>query len=149
MATHPSQRRPRGCLHICPAGDDFAYQLRRNSLKPAVVRAKVFTPRASGATMNAATAAAGLGKTTGPYWPSVRHGAPAGHARACVALRLLLEERETISRGLAQHKRFVAITAERGRPVSTVSRELARNSGPGEESTTDPALTGSKPVFSR
>jgi hypothetical protein len=45
-------------------------------------------------------------------------------------LRLSLEERETISRGLAQHKTFTAIAAELGRSASTVSREVARNSGP-------------------
>jgi IS30 family transposase len=41
-----------------------------------------------------------------------------------------LEDRETISRGLAQKKTLTAIAAELGRSVSTVSREVARNSGP-------------------
>jgi transposase, IS30 family len=41
-----------------------------------------------------------------------------------------LEDRETISRGLAQKKTLTAIAGELGRSVSTVSREVARNSGP-------------------
>jgi IS30 family transposase len=40
-----------------------------------------------------------------------------------------LEEREVISRGLAQRRTMTAIAAELGRSVSTVSREIARNSG--------------------
>jgi hypothetical protein len=44
-------------------------------------------------------------------------------------LRLSLEERETISRGLAQKKTLTGIAGELGRSVSTVSREVARNSG--------------------
>ena len=46
------------------------------------------------------------------------------------ALRLSLEERETISRGLAARKTLTAIAVELGRAVSTVWREVARNSGP-------------------
>jgi transposase, IS30 family len=45
-------------------------------------------------------------------------------------LRLSLQERELISQGLAQRRSFTAIAAELGRAVSTVSREVARNSGP-------------------
>jgi IS30 family transposase len=45
-------------------------------------------------------------------------------------MRLSLEERETISRGLAQRKTLTAIATELGRSTSTVSREVARNSGP-------------------
>jgi IS30 family transposase len=45
------------------------------------------------------------------------------------ALRLSLEERETISRGLAQKRTLTSIAAELGRSVSTISREVARNSG--------------------
>lgn len=45
-------------------------------------------------------------------------------------MRLSLEERETISRGLAQNKTLTAIAAELGRAVSTISREVRRNSGP-------------------
>ena len=41
----------------------------------------------------------------------------------------LTRERETISRGLAQKRTFTSIAAELGRSVSTVSREVARNSG--------------------
>jgi IS30 family transposase len=41
-----------------------------------------------------------------------------------------LDERETISRGLAQKKTLTAIAGELGRSVSTISREVRRNSGP-------------------
>jgi hypothetical protein len=40
-----------------------------------------------------------------------------------------LEEREKIARGLAQKKTLTAIAGGLGRSVSTVSREVARNSG--------------------
>ena len=45
------------------------------------------------------------------------------------ALRLSIEERETISRGLARKLTLTAIAAELGRSVTTVSREVRRNSG--------------------
>jgi IS30 family transposase len=45
-------------------------------------------------------------------------------------LRLSLEEREAVSRGLAQKKTLTVIAAELGRAVSTISREVRRNSGP-------------------
>jgi transposase, IS30 family len=59
----------------------------------------------------------------------VRSGA-ASVRRPQSPLRLSLEERETISRGLAQKKTLTAIAGELSRSVSTVSREVARNSGP-------------------
>ena len=40
-------------------------------------------------------------------------------------LRLSLEDRETISRGLAQKKTLTAIAGELGRSMSTVSQEVA------------------------
>lgn len=40
-----------------------------------------------------------------------------------------MEEREKIARGLAQKKTLTAIAGGLGRSVSTVSREVARNSG--------------------
>ena len=41
-----------------------------------------------------------------------------------------MEDRETISRGLAKKKTLTAIADELGRSMSTVSQEVARNSGP-------------------
>jgi IS30 family transposase len=41
-----------------------------------------------------------------------------------------LEERETISRGLARDLTLTAIAGELRRSVSTISREVRRNSGP-------------------
>jgi DNA-binding CsgD family transcriptional regulator len=43
---------------------------------------------------------------------------------------LSLEEREEISRGLAQHESMRSIAARLGRAPSTVSREVAHNGGP-------------------
>ena len=45
------------------------------------------------------------------------------------ALRLSLEEREVISRGLSARWTLSQIAAELGRSVSTVSRQVCRNSG--------------------
>ena len=98
--------------------------------KSAEVRAKFFTARASVATLKQAVAAAGVSKTTGHYWLTQSGGVRPRVRRPQSPLRLSLEERETISRGLAQKKTLTAIAGELGRSVSTVSRELARNSGP-------------------
>jgi transposase, IS30 family len=98
--------------------------------KSAEVRAKFFTARASGATLKQAVAAAGVSKTTGHYWLTQSGGVRPRVRRPRPPLRLSLEDRETISRGLAQKKTLTAIAGELGRSVSTVSREVARNSGP-------------------
>lgn len=98
--------------------------------KSAEVRARFFTARASGATLKQAVAAAGVSKTTGHYWLTQSGGVRPRSRRSRPPLRLSLEERETISRGLAQRKTLTAIAAELGRSTSTVSREVARNSGP-------------------
>jgi transposase len=97
--------------------------------KPAEVRAKFFTARASGATLKQAAEAAGVSRTAGQYWLAQSGGVRPRVRKPRPALRLSLEERETISRGLAQKRTFTAIAAELGRSVSTVSREVARNSG--------------------
>jgi hypothetical protein len=98
--------------------------------KSAEVRARFFTARASGATLKQAVAAAGVSKTTGHYWLTQSGGVRPRVRRPRPPLRLSLEDRETISRGLAQQKTLTAIAAELGRSASTVSREVARNSGP-------------------
>jgi IS30 family transposase len=88
-----------------------------------------FTARATGATLREAVAAAGVSKTTGHYWLTQSGGVRPRRCAPRPPLRLSLEEREAISRGLAQHKTLTAIAGEIGRSVSTVSREVARNSG--------------------
>jgi IS30 family transposase len=98
--------------------------------KPAEVRATFFTARASGATLRQAAAAAGVSRTTGHYWLAQSGGVRPRRRMPQSPLRLSAEERETISRGLAQGKTLTAIAAELGRAVSTVSREVARSSGP-------------------
>jgi IS30 family transposase len=71
-----------------------------------------------------------VSRTAGHYWLAQSGGVRPRARRPRPALRLSLEERETISRGLAQKKTLTAIAAELGRAVSTVSREVRRNSGP-------------------
>ncbi len=97
--------------------------------KPAEVRAKFFTARSSGATLKEAAAAAGVSRTTGHYWLAQSGGVRPRRRKPRPALRLSLDEREVISRGLAQRRTMTSIAAELGRSVSTVSREISRNSG--------------------
>lgn len=98
--------------------------------KPAEVRSRFFTARASGASLRQAAAAAGVSRTTGHYWLAQSGGVRPRVTKPRPRLRLSVEERESISRGLAQRKTLTAIAAEVGRAVSTGSREVARNSGP-------------------
>jgi IS30 family transposase len=98
--------------------------------KPAEVRVRFFTARASGATLRQAAAAAGVSRTAGHYWLAQSGGVRPRATRPRPPLRLSLEEREVISRGLAQKKTLTAIAGELGRSVSTVSREVTRNVGP-------------------
>jgi IS30 family transposase len=97
--------------------------------KSAEVRARFFTARASGATLREAAAAAGISRTAGHYWLAQSGGVRPRARRPRPALRLSIEEREAISRGLAQRKTLTAIAEQLGRSVSTVSREVRRNSG--------------------
>ena len=98
--------------------------------KPAEVRARFFTARASGATLKEAVAAAGVSKTTGHYWLVQSGGVRPRQQRPRPALRLSLDEREVISSGPGAHESIPRSPDELGRSVSTVSREVARNSGP-------------------
>ena len=97
--------------------------------KPAEVRVRFFTARSSGATLKQAAAAAGVSRTTGHYWLAQSGGVRPRLTMPRPKLRLSMEERETISRGLAKRQTLTAIAAELGRSVSTVSREIARDSG--------------------
>jgi IS30 family transposase len=98
--------------------------------KSAEVRARFWSARASGATLREATRAAGVSKTTGHYWLRDSGGSRPRARRPRPALRLSLAEREELSRGLAAGLTLTAIAQSLGRSVSTVSREVARNSGP-------------------
>lgn len=97
--------------------------------KPAEVRVRFFSARASGATLKQAAAAAGISRTAGHYWLAQSGGVRPRVTKPRPALRLSVEEREVISRGLARKRTMTSIAAELGRPVSTVSREVTRNSG--------------------
>jgi hypothetical protein len=83
--------------------------------KPAEVRVKFFTARAIGATLRQAAAAAGVSRTTGHYWLTQSGGVRPRATRARPSLRLALEWRELISRGLAQKGALTAIDRELGR----------------------------------
>jgi DNA-binding CsgD family transcriptional regulator len=57
------------------------------------------------------------------------HGGMEPRSRVRRLTSLTIEERETISRGLANHQILRSIALELGRSASTVSREVARNGG--------------------
>ena len=97
--------------------------------RSAEVRATYFTARSSGATLKEAAAAAGVSRTTGHYWLTQSGGVRPRRRMPRPALRLSLQEREVISRGLAQRRTMTSIAAELGRSVSSVSRQITRSSG--------------------
>jgi len=98
--------------------------------KPASVRELFFTARASGATLREAARAAGISRTAGHYWLRESGGVRPRPLVPRSALRLSLGEREEISRGLAAGQTLTEIARPLGRSASTISREVARNSGP-------------------
>ena len=83
--------------------------------KSAEVCARFFTARASGATLREAAAAAGISRTAGHYWLARSGGVRPRARRPRPALRLSVEEREAISRGLAQRRTLTAIAEQLGR----------------------------------
>jgi transposase, IS30 family len=96
--------------------------------KSAEVRGRFWTARASGATLQEAADAAGVSRTAGHYWLAESGGVRPRPRRPRPALRLSLAEREEISRGLARGMSLTAIGEQLGRSVSTISREVRRNS---------------------
>ncbi|WP_370294989.1 helix-turn-helix domain-containing protein [Cryobacterium sp. MDB2-A-1] len=88
-----------------------------------------FTARASGASLRKSAALTGISRSTACLWLKQSGGVRPRATKPRPALRLSLDERETISRGLAANRSLTAIASELGRPVSTVSREVLRNSG--------------------
>lgn len=98
--------------------------------KSAEVRGRFWTARASGATLREAVAAAGVSRTAGHYWLKESGGVRPRPKAPRPELRLSLAEREEISRGLARGETLTAIAGGLGRSVSTVSREVRRNTTP-------------------
>ena len=98
--------------------------------KSAEVRGRFWTARASGATLREATQAAGVSRTAGHYWLKESGGVRPRPKIPRPPLRLSLAEREEISRGLARGEALTSIAARLGRSVSTVSREVQRNTTP-------------------
>ncbi len=98
--------------------------------KSAEVRGRFWTARASGATLHEAAHAAGVSRTAGHYWLKESGGVRPRPKTSRPPLRLSLAEREEISRGLARREALTAIANRLGRSVSTVSREVKRNTTP-------------------
>ena len=69
----------------------------------------------------------GVSRTAGHYWLKDSGGVRPRPRAPRPALRLSLAEREEISRGLAKKESLTSIAARLGRSVSTVSREVRRN----------------------
>ena len=99
--------------------------------KPPEQRMAFFTARASGTSLRKSAALAGISRSTACLWLKQSGGVRPRATKPRPALRLSLDDRETISRGLAANRSLTAIAAELGRPVSTISREVRRNSGNG------------------
>ena len=97
--------------------------------KSAEVRDRLWSARASGATLREAAKAAGVSKTTGHYWLRDSGGRRPRPRRPRPTLRLSLAEREEMSRSLAAGLTLTAIAQGMGRSTSTISREVARNRG--------------------
>ncbi len=96
--------------------------------KSAEVRGRFWTARASGATLREAARAAGVSKAAAHYWLKDSGGVRPRARPPRPALRLSLSEREEISRGLAKNETLASIAGRLGQAVSTVSREVRRNS---------------------
>lgn len=97
--------------------------------KPPEQRMAFFNARASGASLRQAAATAEVSSATACNWLKQSGGVRQRVKKPRPALRLSLEEREVISRGLSAHWTLTCIAAELGRSVSTISREVSRNSG--------------------
>ena len=95
---------------------------------PSEQRMAFFTARASGASLRKSGALAGISKSTACLWLKQSGGVRPRATKLRPALRLSLDERETKPRRLAASRSLTAIAVELGRPVSTVSRQVLRNS---------------------
>jgi len=97
--------------------------------KPPEQRMVFFLACASGTSLRKSAALAGTSGSTACLWLKQSGGDRPRATKPRPALRLSLDDRESISRGLAASRSLTAIAAELGRPVSTISREVLRNSG--------------------
>jgi len=95
------------------------------------VRACFWDGIRSGLVVAEAAAAAGVSTTQGYEWFRVAGGVAPASGAAGRGRYLSLAEREEIAVGLAAGQSLRAIAVGLGRPVSTVSREVARNSARG------------------
>jgi len=98
---------------------------------PRPVRAAFWEAVRGGAATEEAGRVAGVSRETAHRWFAEAGGVCGNGPRLVAGRYLSLAEREEIAVGRAEGLGVRAIAARLGRPPSTVSRELARNSGPG------------------
>jgi transposase, IS30 family len=102
--------------------------LRGRPPVPRVVRARFWEGVRSGLSLRAAAEAAGVHRHQAEGWFREAGGVAGNGPRAGGGRYLSLAEREEIAVGLAQQLPYREIARRLGRPASTVSREIARNS---------------------
>ena len=95
---------------------------------PGVVRAGFWDGVRSGLGLGEAAAAAGVSLSQAQRWFREAGGVPPRGPVAGAGRYLSLAEREEIALGVAQKLPYREIARRLGRPASTVSREVARNS---------------------
>jgi transposase, IS30 family len=95
---------------------------------PGVVRARFWDGVRSGLALREAAAAAGAGRGQAERWFREAGGVKGNGAAGGKGRFLSLAEREEIALGAAQQLPYREIARRLGRPASTVSREIARNS---------------------
>ncbi|WP_369831180.1 helix-turn-helix domain-containing protein [Cryobacterium sp. M15] len=97
--------------------------------KPLEQRIAFVTAGASGTSLRKSAVLAGISRFTACLWLKRSGGARLRATKPCRALRLSLDERESISQGLAVHRSLTAIATELGCAVPTVSRDVLRDGG--------------------
>jgi transposase, IS30 family len=102
--------------------------LRGRPQVPRAVRAGFWEGVRSGLSVQEAAQAAGVRLNSARAWFREAGGVPGNGPAAGGGRYLSLAEREEIAVGLAQKLAYREIARRLGRPVSTVSREIARNS---------------------
>ena len=95
---------------------------------PRALRTRFWEGVRAGLSLGEAAAAAGVHRSQAQRWFREAGGVPANGAAAGKGRYLSLAEREEIALGLAQGLGLREIGRRLGRPASTVSREVARNS---------------------
>jgi len=95
---------------------------------PRVVRVRFWEAIREGLSLTGACAAAGVSVTAGTRWFADAGGVINNGPGQVSGRYLSFEEREEIAVGRAAGRSMRAIAAQLGRSVSTISRELARNS---------------------